>query len=67
MTDILERIDAASNGLGIPWLRVLLQDARTEIASLRDSDGSRDGRDPQGLDGEAATARAEGIAESDPS
>lgn len=29
---------------------------------VRDSDGSRNGRDAQRLDGEAATARAEGIA-----
>jgi len=30
---------------------------------LRDSDGSPEGQDRNGLDGEAATARAEGIAE----
>jgi hypothetical protein len=32
----------------------------------RDSDGSPQGTDPKGLDGEAATARAEGIAPNPP-
>jgi hypothetical protein len=32
----------------------------------RDTDGSWDGQDPEGLDGEAATAGAEGIAQTTP-
>lgn len=36
---------------------------RDWLSPLRDTDGSPEGRDPQGLDGEAATAGAEGIAD----
>jgi hypothetical protein len=40
--------------------------ARRVLAPLCDSDGSPEGRDAQRLDGEAATARAEGSAQTTP-
>jgi hypothetical protein len=44
----------------------IVSEISESFRALRDSDGSPEGRDAKRLDGEAATARAEGIAQPQP-